>query len=86
MFLPHNLESLRLVNNIATNVLCCKSYGHIATKYINGCKKEDAIATKYFSWYMVASVVATNVAILLQDNKWMHETICYCHQTFFVEI
>ena len=80
MFLPQNLESLRLLNNIATNVLCCKSRGYIATKYMSGCKKEDPIATKYFYWCMVALVVATNVAILQPNTKWMHGRICYCHQ------
>ena len=80
MFLPQNLESLRLLNNIATNVLCCKSRGYIATKYMSGCKKEDPIATKYFYWCMVALVVATNVAILQPNTKWMHGRICYRNQ------
>jgi len=46
VFLPQNLESLWLVNNVATNVLCCKTTWYIATKYISGCKKEyDIVKT-----------------------------------------
>ena len=65
MFLAQNLELLRLVNNIATNMLCYKTSGYsgyIASKYGSGYKKEYGIATNFFCCCMVDSVVAINVA------------------------
>jgi hypothetical protein len=51
-----------LVNNIATDMLCYKTSGYIASKYRSGYKKEYGIATNFFCCCMVYSVVAINVA------------------------
>ena len=64
-----NMILPRLINNIATNVLCCKTSGYTATKDISGCKKEHDITTKlFFCCYMVAWVVAIDVATLLHNR------------------